>query len=58
MKSLVVRKTITRIKKKPRYIIHLGGSVLELTVEELAAGKKISKVDLKPDPVEWSTMPV
>lgn len=53
-----MRKTITRIKKKPRYIIHLGGSALDLTMEELVAGRKISKVDLKPDPVEWSTMPV
>lgn len=36
---------------KPRYVVHMGGCVLDLSMEELLAGKSINKLDLKATPV-------
>lgn len=36
----------------------MGGCILDLSMEELLAGRSINKLDLKPNPAQWAKLSV
>ncbi len=58
LRSENIRSSIELMFFKPKNIIHVGGSILDLSAEEMLAGKSIQKLNLKADNPRWETMSV
>ena len=53
IRSCNIRSTIEHMMFRPKNIVHVGGSILDLSMEEMLAGKSIHKLDLTEEKPKW-----